>query len=81
MIRFKKFVESGYHNFPYADLNYRPMANLNADVRKVKGGYRWGKSGKVYKTKKAAERQGRAIYASGYRNGKKKRSKTKKSRR
>ena len=50
-------------------------------VRKVKGGYKWGKSGKVYKTKKAAERQGRAIYASGYRNGKKKRSKTKKSRR
>ena len=50
-------------------------------VRKVKGGYRWGKSGKVYKTKKAAERQGRAIYASGYINGKKKRSKTKKSRR
>jgi hypothetical protein len=24
-------------------------------VRKVKGGYRWGKSGKVYKTKAAAE--------------------------
>ena len=52
-------------------------------VRRVKGGYRWGKSGKIYKTKKAAERQGRAIYASGYRNGKKKkkRPKTKKSRR
>ena len=33
----KKFKE--YYNFPYADLNYRPMANLNADVRKVKGGY------------------------------------------
>ena len=40
-------------------------------VRRVKGGYRWGKSGKIYKTRKAAERQGRAIYASGYRNGKK----------
>ena len=38
----------------------------NVPVRKVKGGYRWGKSGKTYKTKKAAERQGRAIYASGY---------------
>ena len=50
-------------------------------VRRVKGGYRWGKSGKIYKTRKAAERQGRAIYASGYRNGKKKRPKTKKSRR
>ena len=35
-------------------------------VYKVKGGYRWGKTGKVYKTKAAAERQGRAIRASGY---------------
>tara|TARA_Y100000592_G_C5402076_1_gene283623 strand:- start:683 stop:826 length:144 start_codon:yes stop_codon:yes gene_type:complete len=33
-------------------------------VKKVKGGYRFGKSGKVYKTKAQAERQGRAIYAS-----------------
>ena len=39
-------------------------------VRKVKGGYRWGKSGKIYKSKAAAEKQDRAIYASGY--GKKK---------
>lgn len=45
-------------------------------VRKVKGGYKWGKSGKVYRSKKAAQRQGRAIYASGYRkNGKKKKKK------
>jgi hypothetical protein len=35
-------------------------------VRKVKGGYKWGDSGKVYPTRAAAERQGRAIYASGY---------------
>lgn len=35
-------------------------------VMKVKGGYRWGSSGKVYKTKAEAERQGRAIRASGY---------------
>lgn len=35
-------------------------------VRKVKGGYRWGKSGKIYKRKKDAERQGRAIHAAGY---------------
>ena len=45
-------------------------------VRKVKGGYRWGSSGKVYKTKAEAERQGRAIYAAGYKGdkrGKKKR--------
>ena len=34
-------------------------------VRKVKNGYKWGKSGKVYKTKKQAEAQGRAAYASG----------------
>lgn len=39
-------------------------------VRKVKNGYQWGKSGKVYPTKAEAEKQGRAIYASGY--GKKK---------
>ena len=35
-------------------------------VRKVKGGYRWGSTGKVYSTKAEAEKQGRAIYASGY---------------
>lgn len=32
-------------------------------VRKVKGGYRWGKTGKVYPTKAQAERQGRAVKA------------------
>lgn len=30
-------------------------------VRKVKGGYRWGTSGKTYRTREEAERQGRAI--------------------
>ena len=40
-------------------------------VRKVPGGYKWGSKGKVYKTKAAAERQGRAAYASGYRGKKK----------
>ena len=39
-------------------------------VRKVKGGYRWGKTGKVYKTKKKAQAQARAIYASGYKKKK-----------
>lgn len=39
-------------------------------VRRVSGGYRWGKSGRVYKTRAAAERQGRAIRASGYRGSK-----------
>jgi len=33
-------------------------------VRKVRGGYRWGTSGKVYKTKAEAAKQGRAIKAS-----------------
>lgn len=37
-------------------------------VRKIQGGYQWGKSGKVYPTKSQAEAQGRAIYASGYRD-------------
>lgn len=32
-------------------------------VRKVKGGYRWGSSGKTYRTREAAEKQGRAIMA------------------
>ena len=32
-------------------------------VQKVKGGYRYGKTGKVYKTKAKAEKQGRAIKA------------------
>lgn len=36
-------------------------------VHKVSGGYRWGSRGKVYKSKAKAERQGRAIYASGWR--------------
>jgi hypothetical protein len=40
-------------------------------VHKVKGGYKWGKSGKVYKTKAEAEKQAKAIYASGYKKPKK----------
>ena len=49
------------------------LRERNVPVRKVKGGYRWGKSGKIYKSKAKAEEQGRAIYASGY--GKKKKAK------
>lgn len=41
-------------------------------VMKVPGGYRWGQSGKVYPTKEQAERQGRAAYAAGYKEGGKK---------
>jgi hypothetical protein len=39
-------------------------------VRKVKGGYRWGSKGKVYKRRADAERQGRAAIARGYRERK-----------
>ena len=35
-------------------------------IQKVKGGYKWGKSGKVYPTKAQAAKQARAAYASGY---------------
>jgi len=36
-------------------------------VRHLKsGGWKWGKSGKVYKNKKDAVKQAQAIYASGY---------------
>jgi len=38
-------------------------------VRKVKGGYRYGSKGKVYRSKKKAARQGRAIKASQRRRG------------
>jgi len=40
-------------------------------VRKVKGGYKWGQHGKVYKTKAGAQRQARAAYASGYKSKRK----------
>lgn len=33
-------------------------------TKKVKGGYKWGESGKVYPDKASADRQGRAIKAS-----------------
>jgi len=34
-----------------------------------KKGWKWGKSGKCYRTKEAAKKQMRAIYASGYKGG------------
>lgn len=40
-------------------------------VMKVSGGYRFGKTGKVYPTKAQAEAQAKAIYASGYNENKK----------
>lgn len=41
-------------------------------IRRVPGGYRFGKTGKVYPTKAQAEAQAKAIYASGYRENKNK---------
>ena len=41
-------------------------------VHKVKGGYKWGKSGKVYPTKEQTKEQGKAIQASKHSNKKKK---------
>ena len=42
----------------------------NMPVKKVKGGYKFGSSGKVYKTKAEATKQGRAMYANGYKGKK-----------
>jgi len=40
-------------------------------IHKTKsGGWKWGKSGKVYKTRAGAERQMKAIFASGWREKK-----------
>ena len=44
-------------------------------VKKVKGGYKWGTSGKVYPTRAQAEKQARAAYASGYKGSKMKKPK------
>ena len=64
-------------------LDEKRKGDDDVPVRKVKGGYRWGSSGKVYKKKSGAEKQGRAIYASGYKNAtrKKRKKSTKKGRR
>lgn len=36
-------------------------------IRKVKGGYKWGGKGKIYKKRSSAVKQARAAYAHGYR--------------
>ena len=41
-------------------------------VRKIQGCYQWGTREKVYPTREQAEAQGRAAYANGYRETKKK---------
>ncbi len=37
-------------------------------VNKTKGGYKYGSKGKTYKSKSKAEKQGRAMRASGYKS-------------
>lgn len=32
-------------------------------IKKVKGGYKWGKKGKIYRSRKKALKQGKAIMA------------------
>lgn len=39
-------------------------------IRKTKGGFQWGKKGKIYPTRKRAEKQAAAAYAHGYREKK-----------
>ena len=46
-------------------------------IKRVRGGYKWGERGKVYKTRADAERQARAAYASGYTGNKKVKKKAK----
>jgi len=50
------------------------MTGDRMPIRKVKGGYKWGSKGKVYKDRRGAERQAAAAYASGYKEPKKMRS-------
>ena len=45
-----------------------PVKAVKRDGKTV--GYKWGTTGTVYPTKQQAERQARAIYASGYRSKK-----------
>ncbi len=35
-------------------------------IRKVQGGYKWGKHGHVYPTRAGAEKQAAAAHANGY---------------
>ncbi len=39
-------------------------------VKKTKGGYKWGSKGKTYPSKKGAQKQAKAAYASGYKKSK-----------
>ena len=56
---------------------FKQQGELNMPVHKVKGGYKWGNSGKIYPTKEQAEKQQTAIYASGWKENKNKTHKKK----
>jgi hypothetical protein len=53
-------------------IKYRLRRRYLMPVRKVNGGYKWGATGKVYKSRARAEKQGRAIKAAQARRRKKK---------
>lgn len=42
-----------------------PVKEVRNSSGKVMG-YRWGNTGKIYRKREDAEKQGKAIYASGY---------------
>ena len=48
-----------------------PVKEVRNSSGKVMG-YKWGETGKVYRTREQAEKQARAIYASGYNKSKEK---------
>ena len=48
------------------DFTVGSRGGVRIPIRRVKGGYKWGSKGKVYRNRKDAERQAAAAYASGY---------------
>lgn len=50
---------------------YKEKGAFIMPVRKVKGGYQWGESGKVYPDRASAVKQGQAIVISQQKRGKK----------
>lgn len=46
------------------------VKNKVMPIKKVKGGYKFGQSGKVFPTKHQAEAQMKAMYANGYKSNK-----------
>ena len=61
----------------YAKVNLRSHWRIDMPVHEVRNksgkiiGYKWGTTGKLYRKKEDAQKQARAIYASGYQEKKK----------